>query len=158
MWKLKISRSLLTSIFLRKFWNSLTFPWLFSFFKISLTENVIPWPGNFFIFQNFFPDRGNPAFCPSSPNIVRTFGNCLGHFLTLFLPLLTDIAICPSQIETRGSFATIWDGKCGLIDCLAFYSMRRLELVDRWKCVGYCFLLLFAAAARLTSHGKWLFR
>ena len=40
----KISRSLLTSIFLGKFWNSLTFPWLFSFFlKISLTENVIPW-------------------------------------------------------------------------------------------------------------------
>ena len=30
------------------------------------------------------------------------------------------IAICPSQIETRGSFATITDGKCGLIDCLAF--------------------------------------
>ena len=32
----------------------------------------------------------------------------------------TEIAICPSQIETRGSFATITDGKCGLIDCLAF--------------------------------------
>ena len=42
-----------------------------------------------------------------------------------------EIAICPSQIETRGSFATISDGKCGLIDCLAFYFMRREELVDR---------------------------
>ena len=52
-----------------------------------------------------------------------------------------EIAICPSQIETRGSFATISDGKCGLIDCLAFYFMRREELVDRcqWKWVGYCF-------------------
>ena len=59
----------------------------------------------------------------------------------------------PSQIETRGSFATITDGKCGLIDCLAFYFMRRLELVDRWKWVGYCLLLLFVAAVRLVSHG-----
>ena len=28
-----------------------------------------------------------------------------------------EIAICPSQIKTRGSFATISNGKCGLIDC-----------------------------------------
>ena len=33
----------------------------------------------------------------------------------------------------------ISDGRCGLIDCLAFYFMRRLELVDQWKWVGYCF-------------------
>ena len=67
-----------------------------------------------------------------------------------------EIAICPSKIETRGSFATISDGKCGLIDCLAFHFMRREELVDRCqgKWVGYCFLLLFAAAARLVSNGK----
>ena len=39
----KIPRRVLTSIFLGKFWNSLTFPRLFSFLKISLTENVIPW-------------------------------------------------------------------------------------------------------------------
>ena len=64
----------------------------------------------------------------------------------------------PSHNETRGSFATISDGRCGLIDWLAFYLMRRLELADRWKWVGYCFLLLFSAAARLVSHGKWLFR
>ena len=62
-----------------------------------------------------------------------------------------EIAICPSQIETRGSFATILDGKWGLIDKLAFYFMRRLELVDRWKWMGYCF---FVAAARLVSHGE----
>ena len=31
-----------------------------------------------------------------------------------------EIAIYPSYIETRGSFATISDGKCGLIDELAF--------------------------------------
>ena len=35
------------------------------------------------------------------------------------------------------SFATISDGRCGLIDWLAFYLMRRLELADRWKWVGY---------------------
>ena len=34
--------------------------------------------------------------------------------------------------------------------------MRREELVDRCqrKWVGYCFLLLFAAAAQLVSHGN----
>ena len=61
----KISRSLLTSIFLGKFWNSLTFPWLFSFFlnfpDWKCNSLTFPWPGNFFIFQNFFPDRGNPV-------------------------------------------------------------------------------------------------
>ena len=30
-------------------------------------------------------------------------------------------------------------GKCGLIDWLAFYSMRRLEHVDRWKWGGTVF-------------------
>ena len=66
--------------------------------------------------------------------------------------------MCPSHIATRGRFATISDGKYGLIDWLAFYLMMRLVLVDRWKWVGYCFLLLFAAAARLISHGKWPLR
>ena len=36
-----------------------------------------------------------------------------------------------------GSFANISDGRCGLIDWLAFYLMRSLELADRWKWVGY---------------------
>ena len=59
-----------------------------------------------------------------------------------------ETAICPSHNENRGSFATISDGKWGLIDWLAVYLMGRLEpLVDRWKWVGYCFLLLFAVAA-----------
>ena len=44
---------------------------------------------------------------------------------------------------TRGSFATISDGRCGLIDWLAFYLMRRLELADRWKWVGYCFFCCY---------------
>ena len=70
--------------------------------------------------------------CPSSPNIVRTFEKILGHFFKTLLPPLTEIAICPSQIKTRDSFATISDGKCGLNDWLAFYLMRRLEHVDRW--------------------------
>ena len=70
-------------------------------------------------------------------------------FSKLIFYTINGIAICPSQIKTRGSFATISDGKCGLIDCLAFYFMRRVELVGRcrWKWVGYCFLLFFAAAA-----------
>ena len=42
-------------------------------------------------------------------------------------------------MKPGGSFATFSDGKCGLIDWLAFYLMRRLELVDRWKWVGHCF-------------------
>ena len=52
-----------------------------------------------------------------------------------------EIAICPSHIETRGSFASISNDKCGLIDWLAFYLIRRLEsgAVDRWKWVGCCF-------------------
>ena len=52
-------------------------------------------------------------------------------------------------MKTGVSFATISDGRCGLVDWLAFYLMRRLELVDEWKWVGYCFLLLFSVAARL---------
>ena len=72
-----------------------------------------------------------------SPNIVRTFEKSLGHFFQALI--FTTIAICPSHIETRGSFATILDGKCGLIDWLAFYLITRLELVDQWNEVGYFF-------------------
>ena len=62
----KISRSLLPRNFFGKFWNSLTFPWLFSFFP-NFTDwkwnsLTFPWPGIFFIFQTFFPDRGNPVY------------------------------------------------------------------------------------------------
>ena len=67
-----------------------------------------------------------------------------------------ETAICPFHNESRGSFATNSDSKCGLFDWLALYLlMRRLELVDRWKWVGYSFLLLFAVATQLVSHGKW---
>ena len=59
-------------------------------------------------------------------DFFRTF------FRTLILPSLAKTAICPSYNETRGSFATISDGKCGLIDWLPFYLMVRLEKVDRW--------------------------
>ena len=52
-----------------------------------------------------------------------------------------EIAICPSHYETRGSFASISDGKCDLIDWLAFYLMRRLELVDRGSLWDTVFLL-----------------
>ena len=69
-----------------------------------------------------------------------------------------ETAICPSHNETRGSFATISDGMCGLIDWLAYYLMQGLELVDQWKWVGYCFWLLFAVAAGHICRGKWLFR
>ena len=58
-----------------------------------------------------------------------------------------ETAICPSHNETRGSFATISDGKCRPIDWMAL--MRRLVLVDRWKWVGYRFLLLFEVATQL---------
>ena len=65
----KISKSLLTSIFLGKFWNSLTFPWLFHFFlnfpDWKCNSLTFPWPGKFFIFQYFFPDRGKPCGCLS---------------------------------------------------------------------------------------------
>ena len=64
--------------------------------------------------------------------IFRTF------FQTLILPPQTETAIYPSHYETRGSFATISHGKCGLIDWLAFYLMRRLELVDQWKGYYFC--------------------
>ena len=43
-----------------------------------------------------------------------------------------------------------------LIGWLALYLMRRLELVDWWKWLGYSFLLLFAVATQLVSPGKWL--
>ena len=68
-------------------------------------------------------------------------------------------------IMKTGSFATISDGRCGLIDWLAFfneetrasYSVFRLVIGGSgWGTVF--FLLLFSAAARLVSHGKWLFR
>ena len=63
-----------------------------------------------------------------------------------------EIAICPFHTETRGSFASILDGKCGLINWLAFYLMRRLELVDRWKWVGYFFFAV-AAVSLVTESG-----
>ena len=52
-------------------------------------------------------------------------------------------------LKTRASFATSLDGKCGLSDCLAFYFMRRVELVDLVGGSGWgtVFLLLFAATA-----------
>ena len=72
----KIFRSLLTSIFLGKFWNSLTFPWLFSFFlnfpDWKCNSLTFPWPGKFFIFQNFFPDHGNPVYC-TAMGIINVF-------------------------------------------------------------------------------------
>ena len=71
------------------------------------------------------------TFCPSSPNIVRTFGNFLGHFFRHSFYHYK----CPSHNETRGSFSTI--------DWLTFYLMRRLELVDRWKWVVYFFCCYF---------------
>ena len=53
----------------------------------------------------------------------------LGHFFRhSFLPQQTEIAICPSHMETRGSFATILDGMCGLIDWMAFYLMMMMEV------------------------------
>ena len=93
-----------------------------------------------------------PQYCSDIWKFFRTF------FQTLILPPYTENAICPSHNENMGSFANISDGRCGLIDWLAFYLMRSLELADRWKWVGYFFLLLFSAAARLVSRGKWLFR
>ena len=44
-------------------------------------------------------------------------------------PTAKVIVICPSGIETRGSFAIILDGKSSLIDWLAFYLMRRLGII-----------------------------
>ena len=62
----KISRSLLTSNFLRKILNVLTLQWLFSFFLNFTYESEIPWlfPDleKISIFQIFFPDCGNPDF------------------------------------------------------------------------------------------------
>ena len=61
----KISRSLLTSIFLENFEILWLFHDFFSFFlnfpDWKCNSLPFPWPGKFFIFQNFFPDRGNPA-------------------------------------------------------------------------------------------------
>ena len=55
----------------------------------------------------------------------------------------TTNKVCWGYNETRGSFATILDSKCGLIDWLAFCLMRRLELVDHesgWGTVFCCYL------------------
>ena len=78
-----------------------------------------------------------PQYCSHIWNFFRTF------FQTLIFTTIKETAICPSHNETRGSFATISDGKCGLIDLLAFYLMRRLEHVDRQKWVGYCFFCCY---------------
>ena len=67
-----------------------------------------------------------PQYCSDIWKIFRTF------FQTLIFTIINKTAICPSHNETRGSFATISDGKCGLIDWLPFYLMGRLQKVDRW--------------------------
>ena len=54
-----------------------------------------------------------------------------------------EIAICPSHNETIGCFATISDGKCGLVGWLAFYLVKRLSLLisgSGWGTVFYCYL------------------
>ena len=57
---------------------------------------------------------------------LRTF------FQTLIFTTINRNYYLPfSHNETSGSFATISDGKCGLIDWLALYLMGKLELVDR---------------------------
>ena len=55
-----------------------------------------------------------PQYCSDIWKFLRTI------FYHTFLPPQTEIAICPPNIEIRGSFATISDGKCGLIDWLVF--------------------------------------
>ena len=80
------------------------------------------------------------------PQYCLDIWNFLGHFFRhLFLPPSTETVICPSHNETRGSFATILDGKRSLIDWIAFYLMRRLELESLigdsgWSTVFCCFL------------------
>ena len=98
----KISRSLLTSIFLGKFWNSLTFPWLFSFFlnfpDWKCNSLTFPWPGNFFIFQNFFPDRGNPAYGVQQFSSYRYF--VYFFYLILYVPVNNFSVMSGSQHTT----------------------------------------------------------
>ena len=97
--------------------------------------------------------------CPSSPNIVRTFGNFLGHFfrhsfyhhkpkmLSALLLMKTGVVLLPFRMI----------GAAWLIGWLFFN-----EETGAWWSVEVggvlFFLLLFSAAARLVSHGKWLFK
>ena len=67
--------------------------------------------------------------------------------LSALLIMKTGVVLLP--VRTVGA---------AYVDWLAFYLMRRLELVDEWKWIGYRFLLLFSVAALLVSHGKWMFR
>ena len=93
-----------------------------------------------------------PQYCSDIWKFFRTFINT--HFYQHKWKLPSALLILKPGVilQPFRMVSAAW-----LIGWL-FYLMRRQKLVDRWKWVGYCFLLLFATAAHLVSHGKWLFR
>ena len=101
------------------------------------------------------------TFCPSSPNFVRTFGNFLGHFFntnfyhhkrklpSALLKLKPGVVLLPFRMVSAVRLI-VW-----LFISWGEWSLSIVVGGSRW---GTVFFLLFAAAAWLVSHGKWLFR
>ena len=116
----KITRSLFTSIFLGNSWNSLTFPWLFSFFfnfpDYKCNTLTFPWPGIFFIFQNFFPDRGNPVLLFITCNVHSYVRMVTGYVDSIFK------AQCGILMTLKLALTSFW------IHCRIFISKNILFL------------------------------